>query len=122
MLASRVLGQLANLPRQHLVEQALCVHALQALDELLADPALLAPIAAHWQEVAKGRNRSTTGHGRPTIPMSTYVRLMVSSSAPARATRLWSRSSTAKATLQEGQEAAWATAETLAPPSGRLSL
>lgn len=50
---------------------------LARLDELLADPALLAPIAARWQEEAEQRKRSATGHGRPTIPMSTYVRLMV---------------------------------------------
>lgn len=50
---------------------------LARLDELLADPALLAPIEGHWQAEAKRRKRSAAGHGRPTIPMSTYVRLMV---------------------------------------------
>lgn len=50
---------------------------LARLDELLADPALLAPIEAHWRGEAKQRGRSSAGHGRPTIPMSTYVRLMV---------------------------------------------
>jgi transposase, IS5 family len=50
---------------------------LARLDELLADPALLAPIEAFWQEEAAQRGRSAAGHGRPTIPMSTYVRLMV---------------------------------------------
>lgn len=50
---------------------------LARLDELLADPALLAPIDAHWQVEAKKRNCSTGAHGRPTIPMSTYVRLMI---------------------------------------------
>jgi transposase, IS5 family len=43
---------------------------LQALDVLLADPGLLAPIAASWQQEA-------VVHGRPTISMATYVRLMV---------------------------------------------
>jgi transposase, IS5 family len=43
---------------------------LAALDVLLADPALLEPIAAHWRGEA-------VSHGRPTIPMETYVRLMV---------------------------------------------
>jgi len=50
---------------------------LARLDELLADPALLAPIEAHWQAEATERGRSSSSHGRPTIPMSTYVRLMV---------------------------------------------
>jgi IS5 family transposase len=43
---------------------------LEALDVLLADGALLAPIAASWGEQARS-------HGRPTISMQTYVRLMV---------------------------------------------
>src|SRR3954471_24209 len=43
---------------------------LAQLDELLGDPALLAPIEAAWE-------RSARQHGRPTIAMATYVRLMV---------------------------------------------
>jgi IS5 family transposase len=43
---------------------------LAAIDGLLRDPALLAPISACWEQEAKG-------HGRPTIPMQTYVRLMI---------------------------------------------
>jgi IS5 family transposase len=43
---------------------------LAALDVLLSDPALLAPISACWQQQARA-------HGRPTISMRTYVRLMV---------------------------------------------
>jgi IS5 family transposase len=43
---------------------------LAGLDVLLADEALLAPIAAVWQQAARE-------HGRPTIAMSTFVRLMV---------------------------------------------
>ncbi len=50
---------------------------LARLDELLADPALLAPIEAHWQAEATDRGQSSRHHGRPTIPMATYVRLMV---------------------------------------------
>jgi transposase, IS5 family len=50
---------------------------LARLDELLADPALLAPIEAHWQAEATKRGQSARCHGRPTIPMATYVRLMV---------------------------------------------
>ena len=50
---------------------------LARIDALLGDPALLAPIAAHWQAEAEVSGRSAAGHGRPTIAMETYVRLMV---------------------------------------------
>jgi IS5 family transposase len=50
---------------------------LARLDDLLADPDLLAPIRAHWQREAEALGRSASGHGRPTIAMQTYVRLMV---------------------------------------------
>jgi IS5 family transposase len=43
---------------------------LARLDVLLADDALLVPIAASWREQARS-------HGRPTISMQTYVRVMV---------------------------------------------
>ena len=43
---------------------------LAVLDRLLADPRLLAPIEQAWE-------RSARGHGRPTIPMASFVRLMV---------------------------------------------
>jgi transposase, IS5 family len=43
---------------------------LAALDELLGDPALLAPIAARWEQTARER-------GRPSLAIETYVRLMV---------------------------------------------
>jgi transposase, IS5 family len=43
---------------------------LAALDVLLGDPELLAPIASHWRGEA-------IAHGRPTIPMQVYVRMMV---------------------------------------------
>ena len=43
---------------------------LARLDALLSDPALLEPIGAAWKDA--GRER-----GRPTIPMASYVRLMV---------------------------------------------
>jgi transposase, IS5 family len=43
---------------------------LARLDELLSDPALLAPIAERWEQAARER-------GRPTIAMSLFVRLMV---------------------------------------------
>lgn len=43
---------------------------LARLDRVLYDPALLEPIAAGWEQTARG-------HGRPSISMSTFVRLMV---------------------------------------------
>jgi IS5 family transposase len=43
---------------------------LAVLDRLLADPRLLAPIEQAWEGSARG-------HGRPTIPMASFVRLMV---------------------------------------------
>jgi len=49
---------------------------LAALDVLLRDRALLAPIAAYWEsEAAAGR--ASVGRGRPMIAIETYVRLMV---------------------------------------------
>jgi transposase, IS5 family len=50
---------------------------LAALDELLSDPALLAPIERRWQRQAEAVGRSAPSVGRPTISMATYVRLMV---------------------------------------------
>jgi hypothetical protein len=43
---------------------------LAALDALLSDPGLLAPIADSWETTARER-------GRPSIAIETYVRLMV---------------------------------------------
>jgi transposase, IS5 family len=43
---------------------------LAALDGLLSDPALLAPVERAWAETARG-------FGRPTIPIERLVRLMV---------------------------------------------
>jgi IS5 family transposase len=50
---------------------------LRRIDALLGDPGLLAPIRAHWDGEAQRSGRSAVGHGRPTIAMATYVRLMV---------------------------------------------
>jgi transposase, IS5 family len=50
---------------------------LAQIDSLLGDESLLLPIEAHWDREAVARGRSAKGHGRPTIPMQTYVRLMV---------------------------------------------
>ena len=43
---------------------------LAMLDRLLADRRLLAPIEQAWEQTARD-------HGRPTIPMASFVRLMV---------------------------------------------
>ena len=43
---------------------------LAAIDVLLADPAVLAPVAAAWDARARAL-------GRPSIPIERYVRLMV---------------------------------------------
>jgi len=50
---------------------------LARIDALLRDEGLLSPIEAHWQREAETRGRSAKGHGRPTMPMQTYVRLML---------------------------------------------
>ena len=49
---------------------------LAALDELLADPALLAPIARRWERELAEAGRFVD-RGRPSLAMDTYVRLMV---------------------------------------------
>jgi IS5 family transposase len=43
---------------------------LAALDELLGDSALLEPVEAGWERAARG-------HGRPTVPIDRFVRLMI---------------------------------------------
>ena len=43
---------------------------LAALDVLLSDPAVLEPVERAWEQAARG-------HGRPTIPIERFVRLMV---------------------------------------------
>jgi IS5 family transposase len=50
---------------------------LAALDRLLSDPDLLAPIVAHWRREVVQTRRAVLTDGRPTIAMETYVRLMV---------------------------------------------
>jgi transposase, IS5 family len=50
---------------------------LAALDGLLCDPVLLEPFVACWQREALVSGISTADHGRPTIAIETYVRLMV---------------------------------------------
>jgi transposase, IS5 family len=50
---------------------------LAALDRLLCDPELLAPIVAHWRREVLETRRAVLTDGRPTIAMETLVRLMV---------------------------------------------
>jgi IS5 family transposase len=50
---------------------------LAALDELLSGPGLLEPFVACWQREALVSGVSAADHGRPTIAIETYVRLMV---------------------------------------------
>jgi len=59
------------------IETRLLPADLVVIDRVLDDPAVLAPVAAVWQREAERRGRSSAGHGRPTIPMASYVRLMV---------------------------------------------
>src|SRR5918992_23473 len=50
---------------------------LARIDELLGDPELLRPIAAHWRREVEETGRAVLTEGRPTIAMETYVRLVV---------------------------------------------
>jgi IS5 family transposase len=50
---------------------------LAALDRLLSDPDVLAPLVAHWRREVAETGRAVLTDGRPTIAMETYVRLMV---------------------------------------------
>lgn len=50
---------------------------LAKLDELLRDPELLRPIAERWRCEMAETGRAVLTAGRPTIPMESFVRLMV---------------------------------------------
>ncbi|HUY58924.1 MAG TPA: transposase [Solirubrobacteraceae bacterium] len=50
---------------------------LAALDLLLSDPELLWPLVERWREEFRETGRLVLTEGRPTIPLETYVRLMV---------------------------------------------
>ena len=50
---------------------------LAALDRLLSDPDLLAPIVVHWRREVEDGGRAVLTDGRPTIAIESYVRLMV---------------------------------------------
>jgi transposase, IS5 family len=71
-------GQVECLWDEVLPEEARALpEDLQALDELLRDPAVLRPIKSHWRQQDAAAGRSAASRGRPTISMQTYVRLMV---------------------------------------------
>ena len=50
---------------------------LAALDGLLSGPGLSEPFVEHWQREAQLTGKSAAEHGRPTLAIETYVRLMV---------------------------------------------
>jgi transposase, IS5 family len=50
---------------------------LAGLDVLMADHELLWPIVERWQQEFRETGRLVLTEGRPTIPLETYVRLMV---------------------------------------------
>ncbi len=50
---------------------------LAALDVLLADHELLWPLVERWRQEFRETGRLVLTEGRPTIPLETYVRLMV---------------------------------------------
>jgi len=50
---------------------------LAALDVLLCDRELLAPLVERWRQEFRETGRLVLSEGRPTIAMETYVRLMV---------------------------------------------
>jgi IS5 family transposase len=50
---------------------------LARLDEVLADPGMLAPFRARFERLADQCSADPLHRGRPTIPMATYLRLMV---------------------------------------------
>jgi IS5 family transposase len=50
---------------------------LAKLDELLSDPKLLDAFAKHWRSVGADGHIVAIDRGRPTIAMTTYLRLMV---------------------------------------------
>lgn len=55
-------------PLQHLPED------LAGIDRRLHDPELLSPFRTRWAELRAG---APPAHGRPTMPMATYMRVMV---------------------------------------------
>jgi hypothetical protein len=50
---------------------------LARLDQVLSDPQLLAPFLARFQSLAAELDADPLTRGRPTMPMATYLRLMI---------------------------------------------
>src|SRR6516165_1478694 len=50
---------------------------LAALDALLSDHEVLWPLVERWRQEFRDTGRLVLSEGRPTIPLETYVRLMV---------------------------------------------
>ena len=50
---------------------------LARLDDVLSDPGMLAPFLARFQALAAELHADPLKRGRPTMPMATYLRLMV---------------------------------------------
>src|SRR5689334_11896043 len=50
---------------------------LAALDALLADQELLWPLVERWRQEFEQTGRAVLTEGRPTIPLESYVRLML---------------------------------------------
>lgn len=50
---------------------------LAELDRVLSDPELVMVLLGRWRRELKDTGRSVISDGRPTIPMETYIRLMV---------------------------------------------
>jgi transposase, IS5 family len=50
---------------------------LTALDVLLSDPEVLWPLVERWRQEFRDTGRLVLTEGRPTIPLESYVRLMV---------------------------------------------
>jgi transposase, IS5 family len=50
---------------------------LARLDDILGDPAMVAPFRARFERLADQCSADPLHRGRPTIPMATYLRLMV---------------------------------------------
>ena len=64
---------------------------LAALDVLLADHEVLWPLVGRWRREFRETGRLVLTEGRPTIPLETYVRLMVLKQRYRWGYRRWSR-------------------------------
>jgi transposase, IS5 family len=70
-------------PAESLWDEALPIEVkelpadLAALDGLLSEAGLLAPIVTHWRREVVETGRAVLTDGRPTIAIETYLRLMV---------------------------------------------